>query len=114
MDCKHTCEKCEIKDSGAADKQFVYNKVVELFTALPTASSINRTTTEEEKDAIIVQLNEAMDAFDALTVDEQDLFLKEQLELYKVAMALNDAITGASAVPMTVDFPARERTVKAG
>ncbi|MEG2523846.1 MAG: BspA family leucine-rich repeat surface protein, partial [Lachnospiraceae bacterium] len=76
-----------------------YDKVVELFTALPKSSEL----TVENRDIFIAQLTEAMAAFEALIAEEQTLFKKDHTDLYKGAMALNDAITGEIPAPMAPD-----------
>lgn len=63
--------------------------MVALFTALPNALVITAETTEEEKDVIFAQLTAAMDAFDALTQEEQDTSPVPALE----RLTVNPAVT---------------------
>lgn len=104
------CFVCTVEDAdlanckGEEDKnemvKFTYQKVVELFTALPDASVITAETTQEEKDVLLAQLSKAMEAFDVLTGEEQALFMTEQVALYNGAMALKGVITDVVSVPM--------------
>ena len=74
------------------EKSFNYNEVVALFQALPKAASITKETTDEEKDELMVQINTALAALDALSDEDFAKFTKKNSDLLKAMMALQAAL----------------------
>jgi hypothetical protein len=71
-----------------------------LFAALPAADSVSAETTEEEKETLNAQLDEAMAAYDALSEADAAAFEAQYSDLLAAALALNDALTGNVAVTL--------------
>ena len=80
---------------GTEEKALTYDEVVALFAALPDADSITEETTEDELDALMEQINVALDALEALSDEDFAKFTEEQSVLLEAAAALQAAITGA-------------------
>lgn len=74
-----------------------YKQVVALFKALPSADSITEDTTEEERDILRAQIDEAIDALYALSDEDFAKFTAEHETLIAAAVALREAI--GEAVP---------------
>lgn len=108
--CGFVCTECAAAQEPVTEEPTVeepaaeesatltYDQVVALFEALPSADSITEETSDEDKQAAYATLGEAIAALEALTEDEQAQFAQEQAALYAAALALNDAITGNTAV----------------
>ncbi|MBS6953345.1 MAG: S-layer homology domain-containing protein [Enterocloster asparagiformis] len=69
-----------------------YKQVVALFKALPSADSITEDTTEEERDILRVQIDEAIDALYALSDEDFAKFTAEHEALLAALKALREAV----------------------
>lgn len=62
-----------------------------LFEALPKADSLTEETTDEEREALVAKLNEAMAAYEVLTEEEHAKFEEEHSDLLGNAIARWDS-----------------------
>ena len=85
----------------AVQETTAYDKVVALFNALPSADSITKETTDEEKDELIAQINAAVDALLALSDQDFAKFTAEHDDLLEAMAALQAAIV--DDVPVTLE-----------
>ncbi len=69
-----------------------YKQVVALFKALPSADSITEDTTEEERDILRAQIDEAIDALYALSDEDFAKFTAEHEALLAALKALREAV----------------------
>lgn len=90
----HTNPDCPLY---IAPELTAYKQVVALFKALPSADSITEDTTEEERDILRAQIDEAIDALYALSDEDFAKFTAEHEALLAAAVALREAI--GEAVP---------------
>ncbi|MCD7994975.1 MAG: S-layer homology domain-containing protein [Clostridia bacterium] len=90
----HTNPDCPLY---IAPDMTAYKQVVALFKALPSADSITEDTTEEERDILRAQIDEAIDALYALSDEDFAKFTAEHEALLAAAVALREAI--GEAVP---------------
>ncbi|MEG2393881.1 MAG: hypothetical protein RSC36_02515, partial [Ruthenibacterium sp.] len=88
-----------------AIEKTAYEKVVELFLALPGAAGITAETTGEEKDAIRARLDKAMAAHDALTQEEKAQFDREHADLLAAALALQSAVISEPLMTLPNPLP---------
>lgn len=72
-----------------------YKQVVALFKALPSADSIMEDTTEEERDILRAQIDEAIDALYALSDEDFAKFTAEHEALLAAVKALREAVEEA-------------------
>lgn len=88
----------ENTENGLNAVSTAYETAVSHFMALPASEGIAEIMSEEEINVILKQIDAAMTAFEALSVEEANRFTEEHSDLLMAVTSLNEAITGTSPV----------------